>query len=275
MSVKYSSKARRRKLTTAGDQGEPAGFATRGGFRHFRVSPLHRPRFFLMLKAVFFDAAGTLIFLPRGVGEHYAEVAARFGVTLDSCALERAFRSAWKAMPAREATADGSSRADDDKPWWRELVDRVLAKVLPTAGTGRDFPRDEYFEALYAHFEQPGVWEHYPEVPAVLSALRDRGLALAIVSNFDRRLRRILDGLGSLAFFQRVILSSEVGADKPDPRIFERALTTLGVSPAEALHVGDDPARDWAATRCGIPVFELDRPRNDLRDVLAFVARAT
>lgn len=228
-----------------------------------------------MLKAILFDAAGTLIFLPRSVGEHYSEVAARFGVSLSSEALDRGFRDAWKAMPPRASTVDSRPRADDDKPWWRDLVGRVLAEVLPHSITPQHLDEAAYFEALYAHFEQPGVWELFPEVPDVLATLRDRELTLAVVSNFDRRLLRILDGLSIAPFFQRVILSSEVGADKPDPRIFEHALTALGVTPAEALHVGDDPARDWAAARLGISVFELDRPRNDLRDLLAFIERAT
>ena len=54
-----------------------------------------------MLKTVFFDAAGTLIYLPRPVGEHYAEVAVRFGARWDPARVERAFRTAWADAPER------------------------------------------------------------------------------------------------------------------------------------------------------------------------------
>jgi putative hydrolase of the HAD superfamily len=229
-----------------------------------------------MLKAILFDAAGTLIFLPRGVGEHYGAVAAGLGVSLDPAELDRAFRHAWKIMPPRAATPDGSPRPDDDKSWWRELVRRVLAEVMPAGDARRDrFEEETYFETVYAHFAKPGIWAPFPEALAVLTSLRKKGFELAVVSNFDRRLLPVLKDVGLAQFFRHVILSSEVGADKPDPRIFLHALDVLGVAPAEALHVGDDPERDWAADRCGIPVFQLRRPQTDLRDLLVFIERST
>ena len=66
------------------------------------------------------------------------------------------------------------------------------------------------------------------------------GLKLAIVSNFDTRLRPILEGLRLNELFDSIIISAEVGVEKPNPIIFERACQELGVLPAEAVHVGDD-----------------------------------
>jgi putative hydrolase of the HAD superfamily len=63
-----------------------------------------------------------------------------------------------------------------------------------------------------------------------------------------------------------------MGADKPDPLIFRRGLALAGVEAEEALHVGDDPDRDWkAAGEVGLRVFRLHRPKNSLRDLLATV----
>jgi putative hydrolase of the HAD superfamily len=88
-------------------------------------------------------------------------------------------------------------------------------------------------------------------------------------------LRLILEQLGVSKFFEQVFISSELGADKPDPEIFRRALEVVRLSPSEVLHVGDDPERDWkAASAAGLPVFKLDRKRNSLRDLLQFVAAA-
>ena len=68
----------------------------------------------------------------------------------------------------------------------------------------------------------------------------------------------------------RLFVSSEIGADKPDPEIFRRAVRFLGLQPGDVLHVGDDPERDWhAAAAAGLSIFRLDRTKNSLRDLLA------
>ena len=217
-------------------------------------------------KAIFFDAAGTLFYLPRGVGYHYALVAREIGLQLDSNDLDRAFISAWNAMPPREAI-DGP-RENDDKEWWREVVERVLDQTAPSLN---ELDRDNFFEIVYEHFAEAGVWELYPEVVEVLEKLSPR-FPLAVISNFDGRLRMILEQLGVSKFFQHVFVSSELGADKPDPEIFRRALKILQLEPGEVLHVGDDPERDWnAATTAGLSIFKLERGKNSLRDLLALL----
>lgn len=219
-----------------------------------------------MDKAIFFDGAGTLFHLPNGVGYHYALVGKWVGLTLDAAALDHAFASVWKQMPMRPAT--GLPREDDDKGWWRELVDRVLEQVAPSI---QPLDRDVFFETAYAHFAEAGVWELYPEVPEVLAALQDR-FELSVVSNFDGRLRVILEHLGISRFFRYIFVSSELGADKPDPLIYRRALEVGGFPPDAVWHVGDDARRDWeGAARAGLRVFKLDRAKNSLRDLLSVV----
>ena len=67
-------------------------------------------------------------------------------------------------------------------------------------------------------------------------------------------------------------ISSEIGADKPDPEIFRRALKFMNLAAGEVLHVGDDPERDWAAAEAaGLSVFRLERPGNSLGDMLALL----
>lgn len=217
-----------------------------------------------MYKAIFFDAAGTLIHLPQSVGHHYAYVGECIGLRLDAAALDRAFADRWKLTPARPAI-DGP-REEDDKGWWRELVNRVLDQVSPGLD---ELDRDAFFEGAYSHFAEPGVWDLYPEVREVLAALHDR-FDLAVLSNFDGRLRIILEHLGVSKFFSHIFLSSELGADKPDPEIFRRALRLSGTQPNETLHVGDDPERDWqGATEASLPIFQLERPHNSLHDLLS------
>jgi putative hydrolase of the HAD superfamily len=216
-----------------------------------------------VIKGIFFDAAGTLFHLTKTVGDHYAYVGREVGLDLDAQQLERAFHSAWQQMPRRRAI-DGR-RENDDKGWWRELVGRVFDQVAPSLS---DLDRDNFFEIAYEHFAEPGVWQHYPEVPEVIEQLQPR-FQLAVISNFDGRLRFILQHLGISNYLSHIFISSELGADKPDPEIFRRAIAIMHLNADEVLHVGDDPERDWkAAAAAGLLVFRLDRPRNSLRDLL-------
>ena len=219
-----------------------------------------------MLKAIFFDAVGTLFRLTKTVGDHYAYVGREVGLDLNPQNLERAFHAAWEKMPQR--TTIDRPRENDDKGWWRELVDLVLDQVAPSLS---EFDRDNFFEIAYEHFAEAGVWEIYPEVPGVLEQLRRR-FQLAVISNFDGRLRFILQHLGISKFFSHVFISSELGADKPDPEIYRRALKLIDRKPTEVLHVGNDSQRDWeAASAAGLSVFRLDRPKNSLRDLLTIL----
>jgi putative hydrolase of the HAD superfamily len=218
-----------------------------------------------VIKAILFDAAGTLFYLTKTVGDHYAYVGREIGLDLNAQELDRAFHTAWQEMPR---PAIEGPRENDDKGWWRELVGRVIDQVAPSLS---EFDRDNFFEIAYEHFAEAGVWKLYPEVLDVLEQLRER-FQLAVISNFDGRLRFILQNLGISKFFAHVFISSELGADKPDPEIFRRALKIMHLGANEALHVGDDPERDWkAAAAAGLLVFRLDRPRNSLRDLLTIL----
>jgi putative hydrolase of the HAD superfamily len=217
-----------------------------------------------VIKAILFDAAGTLFYLTRTVGDHYACVGREVGLDLNPEQLELAFHKVWRQMPQR-APIDGP-RENDDKGWWYEIVSRVFDEVAPSMGV---LDRDNFFEVAYEHFAEPGVWQLYPEVPEVLEQLRTR-FELAVISNFDGRLRFILQHLGISQYFAHVFISSELGADKPDPEIFRRALKVMHLNASEVIHAGDDKERDWtAAAATGLLVFRLDRPRNSLRDLLA------
>lgn len=218
-----------------------------------------------MIEVVFFDAMGTLMYLPQSVGHHYGAVAARHGLRAGEQALDRAFRAAWKQMPARPGTK--TPRPDDDKGWWRDLVGRVFEIAAPGWTISA-----ECFEDIYAHFTRPGVWQLYPETAGVLAELKKKH-RLGVISNFDGRLRVILDQLGVLGMFEKVIISSEAGADKPSPHIFEHALAVMNVRPGNALHAGDDPVHDWAAgAAVGIRVYKLERPKNSLSGLIEFSA---
>jgi len=196
-------------------------------------------------RAVLFDAAGTLIELRKPVGETYARVACEHGVALPPDKLEAAFRSAFKAAPAMVfpgVLIEEISRLE--KAWWHQVVLNTFRAADPDA----QFPDfDGFFESLFDEMGRPQTWREVPGTRSLLLRLRSLRWATAIVSNFDRRLPNILQGLGLAGLFDAVVLCSDVGAAKPEAAIFHHALQRLQVTASRAVVVGDDETLDIAA----------------------------
>ena len=115
-------------------------------------------------------------------------------------------------------------------------------------------------DEVEAYYARPAAWRVYPEVPAVLEALRASGLRLAVVSNFDARLEGLLAGLGLSPFLDYVLHSSRAGCAKPDAAIFHAAVAALGVPPGHALHAGDSIVMDVEGARAaGLRAVLVDR----------------
>ncbi len=216
-----------------------------------------------MPEVVFFDAVGTLFGIRGTVGAIYAEAAARFGVTVDPQALDRAFYASFEAAPP--AAFPGVKSADLPRlehDWWRAVVQGSLERVGIPVDPG--FPEFEvYFGQMYELFGTAAPWSLYEETIEVLSQWRDRGIRLGLISNFDTRLYRVLTALGLDPFFgpEQVTLSTVVGAAKPDRRVFEMALAQQGVTDAgKALHIGDSLRQDYqGAVQAGLQGLWLNR----------------
>jgi putative hydrolase of the HAD superfamily len=90
--------------------------------------------------------------------------------------------------------------------------------------------------------------------------LRQRGLVLGLISNWDNRLSGLVEGLGLASELQTIVCSAEVGLHKPDPRIFELACKRLGVEPEQAAHVGDHHYADIVGAQAiGMRPVLIDR----------------
>jgi putative hydrolase of the HAD superfamily len=218
-----------------------------------------------MIRAVTFDVTHTLIHCPR-LGEIYAEVLGRHGVEVPPAEAGRLVRIVWQELacvadPSRDRF---TSHPEGPAGWWKRFLERLCEHL--------EAPPPSRFAAaeLFARFARADAWEVYPEVPETLAALRGQDLRLGVVSNWDTRLPDILDRLGLSPFFDALIYSSAVGAEKPDRRIFEAALRSLGVRAGEALHVGDGRLEDVeGAQAVGMHSLHLTRGRGagDLRDL--------
>ena len=207
-----------------------------------------------MLRAVLFDAAGTLIELAEPVGDTYARAAAEHGAPISAWRLGDAFtRVLHGAAPLDYGRAPEPILASE-RAWWRDLVRQVFL-AADSAVRVRDF--EACFDALWRHFGSGAAWRPRTGAPQALARLRDAGLATAVVSNFDGRLRAVLADLGLAPLLDLVVLASDARAAKPDPALLRAALARLGCAPAEAALVGDDPARDLLPAR-GLGLAAVD-----------------
>lgn len=201
------------------------------------------------LRAITFDATGTLLDPYPSVGAIYAEIAHAEGLSVDGTALQDRFRSAFKAGRAHTRTDEAGERA-----FWRKLSGDVFSPWADATTMDRLFP------ALWEAFACADRWRPRGDIPALLSQLHARGLQLAMLSNWDARLHRVIAALGWRQWLSHVFISSELGAEKPDRMVFDHAAAALGCAPAEILHVGDSWDHDVAgALGAGWQAAWLDR----------------
>jgi HAD superfamily hydrolase (TIGR01549 family) len=142
--------------------------------------------------------------------------------------------------------------------YWLRFVQRTLART-PNASTHPDFATAA-LEPLREAFRDPATWKVFDDVIPVLTALRDAGARLAVVSNWDSGLPALLARLGLTPWFDAIVVSHLEGIEKPHPELFRRAVARLNGTPGDALHVGDVPELDRAgATAAGIASVIVDR----------------
>jgi putative hydrolase of the HAD superfamily len=178
-------------------------------------------------EAVFLDFYGTLARATHWVS--IDTVLADHGVD-----LPESVRTAWwnTGIDGIEHIEHSSSR-DDYIAWQQSRLRGMLAET--------DLHPGEYeivVEKL-ARAPETRVLEAYDEVPEVIARVRDRGLRLAICSNWDWDLDLAVDEVGLADAFDVVVSSAWAGARKPHPRIFEHTLAKVGVDPSAVLFVGD------------------------------------
>jgi len=105
----------------------------------------------------------------------------------------------------------------------------------------------------------------YDDSMQVVTALRERGVPTALVSNCSHNTRPIVDRLGLEQAFDAVILSFEIGAMKPDPAIYREALARLGgPDPARSVFVDDQVRYCDGAAAVGLQTFLILRPEEAL-----------
>ncbi|CAJ0585284.1 unnamed protein product, partial [Mesorhabditis spiculigera] len=201
----------------------------------------------LAIKVLSFDAMDTLIRLRESPATVYSRQAEKMGLQVDESLVKSAFPSAFSRL-AHEFPGFGHSSVGAER-WWAHLIHAVVqagAKSPPSKAK-----LESLSKFLYEYYKDPQHWKPCDEkIPEVLEKLRARKIPLAIISNFDGRLRDLLKSLKMADYFEYIALSGELGHDKPDPRIFQTVIDHFKLAtPAELLHIGDHPRKDYEAAR--------------------------
>ena len=208
------------------------------------------------IAAALIDVGGTLIECRPSPSAVYARVLSRWGPRVHENAVAPVFRRVWTEMTQEHPA--GLDRYQHlkggEREWWGRFLERVLADLDHPA------PAPSVLDDLFEAFAEPALWHVFPEVPAVLAALRARGVRLAIVSNWDSRLPALLDRVGLSPWFDAILVSGIEGVEKPAPEIFLRAARRLGVAPQACVHAGDSPLDDYrGAESAGMRAVLVDR----------------
>jgi len=207
------------------------------------------------IRAVFLDAGNTLIHSHPSESEVLANIALEHGYSLDMSALLSAMSRSFQRLE-RMTLADASFWADtsETRAVWTDLYETTLHDV------GVDGAAPSIASSAISHYSGPNAWRPYPEVEEFLESLRELGLIVGVVSNWDGSLPSILEGMELADYFDFIVSSGLVGHPKPYPGIFRVALGKAGVSPHEAIHVGDHYFSDiLGAKSVGIQGVLLDR----------------
>jgi putative hydrolase of the HAD superfamily len=208
----------------------------------------------LKVRAVLLDGLGTLVALAPPWEALAAGLWRDYRIELSAGEAEWAFAAEIDYYRAHHLEGrDIGALAD-----LRGRCAEVLHAALPPRAAQALSPRQ-----LTAAMLGALRFSVYPDALATLPLLRARGIGLVVVSNWDISLAPTLRALGLGGMLDAIVTSAQVGTAKPAPEVFHAALRLIGVSPREAVHVGDDPQLDVVGANAAgvIPVLLRRQPR--------------
>jgi putative hydrolase of the HAD superfamily len=188
------------------------------------------------MQAVFFDAGETLVYPHPSFPDLLAEVLRGQGFDVGAQDI-RDRLSVVSGEFSKESAAGWSTSPERSRAFWAGLY-RLLLGALGLPFT------DGVADAIYRTFTDLGSYRAFPDAEPTLRQLREAGLAVGLISNFEAWLEQLLEHTGLAGYFDVRAISGVEGMEKPDLRIFRLALDRAGVEPDRAAYVGDSPEFD-------------------------------
>jgi putative hydrolase of the HAD superfamily len=202
-----------------------------------------------MPTALLFDAGGTLIRREPTESATLARELQRVGFPLEPGEAERAWYMG-EVWAGEQITREinGAPRLERQEFLAGMTRAAIHSLKLPLCEADMEETVSGYFGA----HETGRPWTPVPNALETLRTLIARGYLMGLVSNFDNTLRGILGSHGLLHLFSAVIISDEVGVEKPDPAIIGMACDQLSVGPKEAVYIGDHPFDVVCSKQAGV-----------------------
>jgi putative hydrolase of the HAD superfamily len=213
------------------------------------------------IRAVFFDAVGTLMQPHPPAPEVYLTVARLYGSRLSLAEVTSRFGRAFARQEVVDREEGWRTSEVRERLRWETIVGEVLEDVHDVR---------DCFADLYDHFAKPQAWRLLDHAEAALTHLAGRGQVLGVASNFDARLRGILAELPIGSSIQHILISSEVGWRKPAEEFFHQIPAMTGFAPGEILFVGDDLDNDYHGARaagCDAILLDPQSRHHDVRTI--------
>lgn len=200
---------------------------------------------FKRFKVITFDCTNTLFYFRNPPEVQYVKTAAKFGIdqsNFDPNLMRTNFRKQFKELNQKYPNFGRDSISY--LKWWEKLVMNVFTQssreplnrgLLETVAT-----------KLICQFKTKECWGKFEKSNEIISALKDAGKTVGVISNFDPRLHELLLDM-DMPKFDFVVTSYEAGFEKPNPEIFQHALnvSNMNIKPSECIHIGNEMEKDF------------------------------
>ena len=208
-------------------------------------------------RAVFFDAGLTLLAPHPSFDELFSAVLLQNGHVVAPAQVEAAFAEVaptFVEVLDKMGAKEWTTSIEVSRRFWGEVY-RSAFDVLEVADADGSL-----VEALYERFTRYESYKLYPDAIPAINALKQQGLTIGLISNFEEWLEGLLIEMEIAHLFDVMVVSGVEGVEKPDPRIFLLALERAGVAADESIYVGDHPRIDIeGAEAVGMPGVLIDR----------------